>query len=80
MKERKFMARQLVKVKGGTEKNVDTAFKKATTICIVRLISQVVIFLASGVAIFLSTMMGYWGITLCAAFLCYLATFKILEK
>lgn len=80
MKERKTMAKTLVKAKGGTEKNIDTAFKKATTIYIVNLISQVVLFLASGVAIFLSTMMGYWGITVCAAFLCCLSAFKVLEK
>lgn len=80
MKERKFMARPLVKLKGGTEKNVDTAFKKATTIYVVNLISKVVLFLASGVAIFLSTTIGNWGIALCASFICVLSALRILEK
>lgn len=74
------MARTVVKAKGETEKNIETAFKKATTIYIVNLISKVILFLASGIAIFFAVMMGYWGITICASFLCCLSAFKILEK
>lgn len=66
-------------VKGGTSKNIDTAFKQAKAIYIAQTIAQVIVFLASGVAIFLSTMWNYWGITICAAFVCMLALCRILK-
>ena len=68
-----------VKTSGGTEKNIDTAFKQAKSIYIAQTIAQVIVFLASGVAIFFSTMMGYVGITVCAAFVCCLAVIRLLK-
>lgn len=68
-----------INVKGGTSKNVDTAFKQARAIYIAQTIAQVIVFLASGVAVFFSTMWGYWGITIVAACICGLATCRLLK-
>lgn len=71
---------KVVNVKGATsEQNVDTAFKQAKAIYLANTIAQVIVFLASGVAVFLSTMMGYWGITIVSAFICGLAVLQLLK-
>lgn len=73
------MGKTTIKEKGGTSKNIDTAFKQAKAIYITQTIAQAIVFLASGVAIFLSTMWNYWGITVCAAFVCCLAVIRLLK-
>lgn len=68
-----------IKTEGVTDGSVDTAFKQAKAIYITQTIAQVIVFLASGVAIFLSTMWGYWGITICAACICGLTICRLLK-
>lgn len=68
-----------INVKGGTSKNIDTAFKQAKAIFVTQTIAQVIVFLASGVAIFFATMLGYWGILIVAATICGLAVCRILK-
>lgn len=62
-----------------SEQNVDTAFKQAKSIYLANTIASVIVFLASGTAVFLSTVWGYWGITVVSAFICSLSVFKILK-
>lgn len=73
------MAKTKLKIDGGAESNVNTAFKQAKAIYITQTIAQVIVFLASGVAVFLSTMWNYWGITIVAACICGLAICRLLK-
>lgn len=68
-----------VSYKGTGGEDLKHAFQNARGVFIAQTIAQVIIFLASGTAIFLAQIWGYWGIEIVFACIMGLTVIKMLR-
>ena len=68
-----------VNYKGNGGEDMKTAFENAKGVFIAQTLAQVIVFLASGVAMFIAQYLGYWGMTIVFAFIMTLTVIKLLR-
>lgn len=68
-----------VNYKGSGGEDLKHAFQNARGVFVAQTVAQVIIFLASGTAVFLAQIWGYWGVELVFACIMGLTTLKLLK-